>query len=117
MQLNTWYKDVFKITHLARRGPEVGLSLKFGGGKPKVHGRVQQPTSHNIASALPRFRTTYDPRRTSNKRSVARTVGVLDSRLLWAENTPTRPHAPRAFPTTVTYSTSIHPARRRLARR
>src|SRR6267378_1985515 len=75
-------------------------------GKPEVHGQVQQSTSHNTASALPRLRTTYDPRRTSNKLSVARTVGVLDSRLLWAENTPTRPHAPRAFPTTVDYVNS-----------
>src|SRR5688572_7119887 len=75
-------------------------------GKPKVHGRVQQSTSHNTASALPRLCTTYDPRRTSNKLSVARTVGVLDSRLLWAENIPTRPHAPQAFPTTVAYVNS-----------
>jgi hypothetical protein len=43
-------------------------------GKPKVQGRVQPSTSHNIASALPRLCTTYDPRRTSNKLSVATLV-------------------------------------------
>ena len=51
-------------------------------GKPKVHGQVQPSTSHNIASALLRLCTTYDPRRTSNKQSVARTVGVLHARLI-----------------------------------
>src|SRR2546427_11967075 len=51
-------------------------------GKPKVHGQVQPSASHNIALALPRLCTTYDPRRTSNKLSVARTVGVLYSRFI-----------------------------------
>ena len=56
-------------------GGPIGRLILSPGGRPKVRGRVQQSTSDKIASALPRIRTTDDPRRTSNKLSVARTVG------------------------------------------
>lgn len=112
-----WWHASHESSRVRCRQCAAQPSLKriSGGESQRSAVRFNNHQADNTASALARFRTTYDPRRTSNKLSVARTVGVLDSCLLWAENTPTRPHAPRAFPTLVAYvnspstASSLHP--------
>ena len=64
------------IRHRASRPtPAQRLILEGKAKGPRSGATINEPQH---ASALPRLGTTYDPRRTSNKVSVARTVGVLD---------------------------------------